>query len=109
MILPKTTYSPITLICKFRYLISFCLLFLLLTKTVIHKSFEFQETNYELTDSSEKENSSENETNSEDENITYNIKKIGNTTDINQPRSYFILNQSFWNLNIDIQVPPPRI
>ena len=109
MILKNSTYSPITLIYQFRYLLSFCLLFLLLTKTVINKSFEFQEIKYELTDTSEKENSSENEIDLEDENITYSIKKTGNTTDINQPQSYFLSNQSFWNLNIDIQVPPPRI
>lgn len=109
MNLINTTYSPITLIYKFRYLISFCLLFLLLTKTVINKSFEFQETKYELTDTSEKENSSESEIEFEDENITYSIKNIKYATDINQPLAYFISKQSFWNLNIDIQVPPPRI
>ena len=109
MILPKTTYSPITLIYKFRYLISLCLLFLLINKTVTHNSLDQTDIKHELTDTSEKESSSENEIEFEDENITYNIKKIGNTTDINQPQSYFLSNQSFWNLNIDIQVPPPRI
>ncbi|MDC9722159.1 MAG: hypothetical protein PSN34_05225 [Urechidicola sp.] len=80
-----------------------------MNKTVVHNSFNQSDIKFELADTSEKENSSENEIDSEDENITYNIKKIGNTTDINQSQSYFILIQSFWNLNIDIQVPPPRI
>ncbi|MFK5878401.1 MAG: hypothetical protein QM478_02775 [Flavobacteriaceae bacterium] len=84
-------------------------MFLLINKTVIHNSFNLTDIKHELADTSEKENSSENEIDLEDENITYNIKKIGGTSNINQPLAYFISNQSFWNLNIDIQVPPPRI
>ena len=80
-----------------------------MNKTVIQNSFNQSDIKYELADTSEKENSSENEIDLEDENITYSIKKTGGTSNINQPQAYFISNQSFWNLNIDIQVPPPRI
>ncbi len=80
-----------------------------MNKTAVQNSFDLLDIKYELADSSEKENSSENEIDLEDKNITYKIKKISNTSNINQPLAYFISSQSFWNLNIDIHVPPPRV
>jgi len=111
MIKNKATYNPYKLLFKYRYIVGFVFMLLLLAKPIMNIPLTLEESKYELVDTSEKENSSKSETvtDFEDENNYFYFYDFNNHLNIKRSLSYQLIDLSFLNFNIDIQIPPPRV
>jgi len=111
MISKKATYQPINFSYQYGYLIAFCFVLFLIAKPVTHNLLVLEANEYELLDTSEKENTSENETVSdyEDEHTHFYFNVSNIQISKNQSHSNYIVGQLFLNFNLDIQLPPPRV
>jgi len=88
-----------------------CFLLFLLAKPLVHHSIVTEDIKYEYFETSEKENSSESETvaDFEDENPYLYSRDINIQLNLNQSLSYYVIGQPFYNFNLDIQLPPPKV
>ena len=111
MIKQKNIYYSLEPLISFKILIVFCFIMTLLANPLVSISTNLIETTYELRDTQKKENSSEKEIELkyEDEKLNfYNFSKNSYQTDPKQLLSYFSMQLSILNMNMDILLPPPK-
>jgi len=108
----SNTYSLNYILYLNKATVAICFLLVLFSSPIITFSVSLDDSKYELVDVSEKETSSKKETVSENEKEPVIISLINDYSfyeEIENQPTFFVIQPSFLNYKLDIQLPPPRV
>jgi len=103
--------NPMKHLYQYKFIVAFVFMLFLFAKPILNIPLTYEESKYELDDTSEKENSSKNETlaDFEDEINYFYFKGFNNYLNIKQSHTFQLMCLPYLNYNKDIHLPPPRV